>query len=72
MNEAVVIAVGPGDKVNLVIPLYIISHPEKKPCSVKAGDKVLLPPFGGNNVKLGQEEFIIYKDAEILAKLESK
>lgn len=40
------------------------------PVACKVGDRVLLPPYGGNNVKLGEEEFILYRDSEILGKLE--
>ena len=36
----------------------------------KVGDRVLLPPYGGNNVKLGEEEYILFRDSEILGKLE--
>jgi chaperonin GroES len=37
--------------------------------SVKAGDKVLLPSFGGQPIKVGDEEYTLFRDAEILAKL---
>ncbi|KAH6562701.1 hypothetical protein BSLG_001401 [Batrachochytrium salamandrivorans] len=62
LNEALVIAVGPGapDKDGVV-----------RPVSVKAGEHVLLPPYGGNTVKIGDVEYSLYKDSEILAKLES-
>ncbi len=61
LNEGVVIAAGPGslDKDGKV-----------QPVACKAGDRVLLPPYGGNNVKIGEEEFLLFRDAEILAKLE--
>jgi chaperonin GroES len=36
---------------------------------LKKGDTVLLPSFGGTSVKLDQEYFI-FKDEDILAKLE--
>lgn len=46
LPEATVIAVGPGapDKDGKVVPT-----------TVKAGDKVLLPGWGGNSIKLGEE-----------------
>jgi co-chaperonin GroES (HSP10) len=46
LPEAMVIAVGPGapNKDGNVVPT-----------SVKAGDKVLLPGWGGNSIKLGEE-----------------
>ncbi|KAI8923452.1 chaperonin 10-like protein, partial [Entophlyctis helioformis] len=61
LNEAVVIAVGPGapDKDGAIRPL-----------AVKEGDRVLLPPFGGNALKFGQDEYTLYRDSELLAKLE--
>lgn len=40
-----------------------------QPVSVKEGEKVLLPPFGGNVVKVGDKEMMLYRDSEILAKL---
>ncbi|KAL0945236.1 hypothetical protein HGRIS_000749 [Hohenbuehelia grisea] len=61
LPEATVIAVGPGapDKNGNVIPTQ-----------VKAGDRVLLPGWGGNPIKVGDEEYHLFKDAEILAKIQ--
>ncbi|KXN82107.1 10 kDa heat shock protein, mitochondrial, partial [Leucoagaricus sp. SymC.cos] len=61
LPEATVIAVGPGahDKNGQVIP-----------CNVKAGDRVLLPGWGGNPIKVGEEEYFLFKDSEILAKIQ--
>ena len=39
------------------------------PMSVKEGDKVLLPSFGGQTIKIGEDEYALFRDAEILAKL---
>ncbi len=60
MNEGVVLAVGPGrrSKDGNVIPL-----------SVSVGDKVVLPEYGGNAVKLDQDEYLIFRDEDILAVL---
>lgn len=61
LNQATVVAAGPGvadNNGNLI------------PVSVKAGDKVLLPNFGGAPVKVGEEEFLLFSDREILAKIE--
>jgi co-chaperonin GroES (HSP10) len=46
LPEATVIAVGPGapDKEGRVVPT-----------SVKAGDRVLLPGWGGNTIKVGED-----------------
>ena len=46
LPEATVIAVGPGarDKDGNLVPV-----------SVKAGDRVLLPGWGGNSIKVGED-----------------
>jgi chaperonin GroES len=79
LPEATVIAVGPGapNKDGNVVPTQ-----------VKAGDRVLLPGWGGNSIKVGDEvsfffysevvmfvlivfkEYFLFKDAEILAKIQ--
>lgn len=61
LNEGVVIAVGPGS---------VDTDGKLKPVSVKEGEHVLLPPFGGNTVKVGDQEFTLFKDSDLLAKLE--
>lgn len=38
--------------------------------SVKAGDKVLLPSFGGQTIKVADEEYALFRDVEILAKIQ--
>lgn len=50
MNSGRVIAVGPGarDRAGNLIPV-----------SVKEGDNVLLPEFGGTQVKLGEKEYVL-------------
>ncbi|EIW69399.1 chaperonin GroES [Tremella mesenterica] len=60
LPEATVIAVGPGapNKEGTVVPV-----------SVQPGDKVLLPGWGGNPIKVGEEEYHLFKDSEILAKI---
>lgn len=60
LNEAKVLAVGPGglDKDGKIVS-----------CSVKAGDKVLIPQYGGSPVKVGDEEYILIRDYELLAKI---
>jgi len=60
LPEAKVIATGPGapDKNGSIVPT-----------NVKAGDKVLLPGWGGNTIKVGDEEFHFFKASEILAKI---
>jgi chaperonin GroES len=34
------------------------------------GDKVLLPNYDGSNIKVDSEELLLFRDSEILAKLE--
>ncbi|KXT07925.1 hypothetical protein AC579_3257 [Pseudocercospora musae] len=60
LNEAKVLAVGPGafDKDGKRLPM-----------GVKAGDKVLVPQFGGSPIKVGDEEYSIFRDHDILAKI---
>ncbi|KAK8219183.1 mitochondrial heat shock protein Hsp10 [Zalaria obscura] len=60
LNEAKVLAVGPGrtDEGGKRIPM-----------SVQAGDKVLIPQFGGSPVKVGEEEYSLFRDHELLAKI---
>ncbi|XP_075636254.1 10 kDa chaperonin-like [Castanea sativa] len=60
LNSGKVIAVGPGarDRAGNLIPV-----------TVKEGDNVLLPEFGGTQVKLGEKEFILYRDEDILGTL---
>ncbi|KAG5653782.1 hypothetical protein H0H81_010623 [Sphagnurus paluster] len=61
LPEATVIAVGPGapNKDGQVVPTQ-----------VKAGDRVLLPGWGGNSIKVGEEEYYLFRDNEILAKIQ--
>ncbi|KAI8985222.1 chaperonin GroS [Pilobolus umbonatus] len=60
LNEGIIVAVGKGalNKEGKHIPLQ-----------VDAGDKVILPPYGGSAVKVNGEEYILFRDSEILAKV---
>ncbi|KJZ79213.1 10 kDa heat shock protein [Hirsutella minnesotensis 3608] len=60
LNEAKVIAVGPG---------ALDKKGNRMPMSVTTGDRVLIPQFGGSPVKAGEEEFQLFRDSEILAKI---
>jgi len=55
LNEAKVLAVGPGgvDKEGRRIEM-----------SVKPGDKVVIPQYGGSSIKVGDEEYHILRDHE--------
>ncbi|KAI8144860.1 chaperonin GroS [Fennellomyces sp. T-0311] len=37
---------------------------------VAVGDKIILPSFGGSTVKVEGEDYFLYRDSEILAKVE--
>ena len=58
--EAEVIAVGPGGLVD----------GKEVTMQVKVGDKVIYSKYSGNEVKLGEEEFIVVKQGDILAIVE--
>ncbi|XP_038705670.1 10 kDa chaperonin, mitochondrial-like [Tripterygium wilfordii] len=60
LNSGKVVAVGPGgrDREGKVIPV-----------SVKEGDTVLLPDYGGTEVKLGEKEYFLFMDDDILGTL---
>jgi len=58
--EAVVMAVGPGarDEAGKSIPMC-----------VSVGDTVLLPEFGGSKLELDGQEFQLFRETDIVAKL---
>ena len=59
-QEAEVIAVGPG---GVVVGKEVTMQ-------VKVGDKVIYSKYSGNEVKLGDEEYIIVRQNDILAVVE--
>ncbi|KAL1879739.1 mitochondrial heat shock protein Hsp10 [Diaporthe australafricana] len=60
LNEAKVLAVGPG---------ALDKEGKRLPVGVQAGDRVLIPTFGGSPVKVGEDEYALFRDSEILAKI---
>ncbi|MBZ5528493.1 MAG: co-chaperone GroES [Acidobacteriia bacterium] len=58
-QEGEVIAVGPGRR----------EKGELIPLDVKPGDRVLFGKYGGTEIKLEGEEYLILREEEILAKL---
>ena len=42
------------------------------PTSVKVGDKVLLPEYGGDKLELDKIEYHLFREQEILGVLETK
>uniref|UniRef100_A0A2P2INR0 Protein groES n=1 Tax=Rhizophora mucronata TaxID=61149 RepID=A0A2P2INR0_RHIMU len=63
LNSGKVIAVGTGvhDRDGKLIPV-----------TVKEGDTVLLPEYGGTVVKLGDKEYHLYRGKDVLATLHDK
>mmetsp|Transcript_18502 Transcript_18502/g.27712 ORF Transcript_18502/g.27712 Transcript_18502/m.27712 type:complete len:103 (-) Transcript_18502:146-454(-) len=57
LNEGTIMAVGPGMRT---------PDGTKLPMELKVGDRVLLPEYGGQKVKLDADEFILYNDTDIL------
>jgi chaperonin GroES len=60
LNEAKVLAVGPG---------ALDKKGNRLPMGVREGDRVLIPQYGGSPVKAGEEEYQLFRDSEILAKI---
>ena len=58
-----IIAVGPG-RQNMEGNIV--------PTTLKVGEIVTYPSFGGSRIFLNQEEFLIYKEADIFAVLENE
>ena len=59
-SVAEVISVGPGGKVD----------GKDVVMSVKPGDKVITDKYAGSNVKIGDDEFVIVRQGDILAIVE--
>uniref|UniRef100_A0A2K5EZJ8 10 kDa heat shock protein, mitochondrial n=1 Tax=Aotus nancymaae TaxID=37293 RepID=A0A2K5EZJ8_AOTNA len=55
--QATVVAVGSGSKGK---------GGEIQPVSVKVGDKVLLPEYGGTKVVLDDKDYFLFRDGDIL------
>ncbi|KAI2606821.1 chaperonin Cpn10 [Hypoxylon fragiforme] len=60
LNEGRVLAVGPG---------ALTKEGQRLAMGVQTGDRVLIPQYGGSPVKVGEEEFHLFRDSEILAKI---
>jgi len=56
-QEGEVIAVGPGKRDE---------HGKLIPLDVKAGDKILFGKYSGSEVKLGDEEYLIMREEDVL------
>lgn len=55
-----------------ILNFVIFQNGDHVPLSVKIGDVVLLPEYGGTKVELEEnKEFHLFRESDILAKLES-
>ncbi|GIY75355.1 10 kDa heat shock protein, mitochondrial [Caerostris extrusa] len=59
VQNATVVAVGPGARNE---------KGDHIPPSVKEGDKVLLPEYGGTKIEVNDKELYIFRDSDILGK----
>jgi len=76
-NETISLLVNVALRVARQLRSYLASGSTRRsqdgkliPTACRVGDRVLLPPYGGNNVKIGAEEYLLFRDSEILGKLE--
>ncbi|MGI6558703.1 MAG: co-chaperone GroES [Limnochordia bacterium] len=60
-QQGEVIAVGPG---------RVLDNGERVPVDVKKGDMVIFAKYGGTEVKVEGEEYLILRESDILAVLE--
>eukprot|EP00456_Euglypha_rotunda_P082872 TRINITY_DN8176_c0_g1_i7.p1 TRINITY_DN8176_c0_g1~~TRINITY_DN8176_c0_g1_i7.p1 ORF type:complete len:112 (+),score=18.00 TRINITY_DN8176_c0_g1_i7:96-431(+) len=64
LNQGEVVAVGPGGRTSEGKTLQL---------AVKVGDKVILPDYGGTQIKLdGSEDFLLFRDSDLLGILKPK
>lgn len=61
LNEGKVVAVGPGGRA---------TDGSTIPLSVKTGDDVLLPEYGGSKVTVDGKELYLYRDDDLLGVIE--
>lgn len=59
-TEGEVVAVGPG---------RVLDNGQTAPIEVKAGDKIVYQKYGGTEVKVDGEDYIILRQDDVLAKL---
>jgi chaperonin GroES len=60
-EQGEVIAVGPGK---------LKDNGERAPMSIKAGDKVMFKKYAPDEVKLGEDEYLVLSEYDILAVVE--
>lgn len=59
VQSATVVAVGTGGRTE---------SGQTIPLSVKEGDQVLLPEYGGTKVEVNNKEYYIFRDSDVLGK----
>ncbi|RWS00988.1 10 kDa heat shock protein-like protein [Dinothrombium tinctorium] len=62
VQSGTVVAVGPGARNEKG---YVM------PVSVKVGNKVLLPEYGGHKIEIDDKEIYLFRDSDILGKREN-
>ena len=60
-QEGEVVAVGPGK---------VTEDGKRQPMDVKVGDKILFGKYSGSEVKLGDEEYLIMREEDVLGILQ--
>ncbi|KAI1470616.1 chaperonin Cpn10 [Daldinia caldariorum] len=60
LNEGKVLAVGPGG---------LDKDGKRLPMGVQQGDRVLIPSYGGSPVEVGDDVYHVFRDSEIIAKI---
>jgi chaperonin GroES len=63
INQATVVAVGEG---------RLLKDGSKIPCTVKPGDSVIVPEFGGMTLKFDDEEYQVFRDEDIVGVMKSE
>eukprot|EP00961_Rhodomonas_salina_P178582 2408852-Rhodomonas_salina.3 len=63
LTEGTVVATGPGGRNQMG---------ETVKMTLKEGDKVLLPEYGGDKIEIDATEYTLYREAEILGVLDPK
>jgi len=59
-QQAEVVAVGPG---------RVDDNGKRVPMEIKVGDIVVYAKYSGNDIKIGQEEYLILSEKDVLAKI---
>ncbi|ENN72547.1 hypothetical protein HUJ04_001140 [Dendroctonus ponderosae] len=57
--KGTVVAVGPGTRTEKGVPV---------PMTIKVGDEVMLPDYGGTRVEMDEQTYFLFRESEILAR----